>query len=98
MFMSPTYTVDAAQEIWRLLIEQKPFGLYHITNGGYCSWYEFACKILEYAQLQVEIAPVEHTQFPTRARRPLWSPLQSVQGIALRPWQEALKAFLRQIY
>ncbi len=96
IFMSPTYTLDAAQKIWEIILRDKPYGIYHVTNSGYCSWYEFAVKILEYTGLinRVDIKPVKHTEFKTKARRPLWSPLTSIKGIKLRPWQEALRDFI----
>ncbi len=97
IYMSPTYTLDAARQVWRLLLEGYPFGTYHVTNAGYCTWYEFAIHILRYAGLEAEIEPVKHTAFPAKARRPGWSPLASVKGLRLRSWQEALKDFMTQI-
>ncbi|MBX6423267.1 dTDP-4-dehydrorhamnose reductase [Thermosulfurimonas sp. F29] len=96
-FVSPTYALDAARKIWEIILDERPYGTYHVTNGGWCSWYEFACRILEFAGLEAEIRPVKHTEFPTRARRPLWSPLESVRGVAMRPWEEALRDFIREI-
>jgi len=99
IFMSPAYTLDAAKKIWEIILEKKPYGIYHVTNSGYCSWYEFAVKILEYSGLRnkVDIKPVKHTEFRTKARRPLWSPLKSVKGIELRRWDEALKDFINSL-
>ena len=97
IYMSPTYTHDVAQKIWEIVLEQKPYGVYHITNSGYCSWYEFAKKIIEYAGLESEIKPVKHTEFKTKARRPLWSPLRSVKGVEMRGWEEALAEFIKNI-
>ncbi len=97
IYMSPTYTHDVAQKIWEIVLEEKPYGVYHITNSGYCSWYEFALKILEYAGLTADIKPVKHTEFKTKARRPLWSPLKSIKGIKMRRWEEALKEFTLSI-
>ena len=97
IFMSPTYTLDVAQMVWKVLKEAPPFGLYHLTNQGSCSWYQFAQEILTLAGLKTKIEPVDHTQYPARARRPLWSPLSSERGLLLRPWPEALKAFLKEI-
>jgi dTDP-4-dehydrorhamnose reductase len=96
IFMSPTYTRDLAQGIWRLLCSQQPYGLYHMTNAGYCSWYEFAQKILEAAGLHAPCVPVPHTEYRTKARRPLWSPLTSTKGTSLRPWETALHEFLSE--
>ena len=97
IIMSPTYTYDLAQEIWRILKESMPYGIYHVTNFGYCSWYEFAKKILEFAKLETDLKPVSHKEYKTKAKRPLWSPLCSKKGIKLRPWEEGLKAFLEEI-
>ncbi|HFC97761.1 MAG TPA: dTDP-4-dehydrorhamnose reductase [Thermosulfurimonas dismutans] len=97
IYMSPTYTLDAAREIWRIILEERPYGLYHVVNSGYCSWYEFAVRILEFAGIEARIEPVKHTEFPTRARRPLWSPLASIKGVVLRSWEEALQEFVKGI-
>ncbi len=97
IYMSPTYTLDAAREIWSIIFKERPYGLYHVVNSGYCSWYEFAVKILEFAGIEARIEPVKHTEFPTRVRRPLWSPLASIKGVALRPWEEALREFVEGI-
>ncbi len=97
IFMSPTYTYDAAKEIWNILLEEKPYGIYHVTNKGFCSWYEFAVKILEIANLKVDIKPVKHTEFKMKAKRPLWSPLASKKGVELSSWENALERFLKEI-
>ena len=55
--MSPTYTRDAAQALERLLRE-RALGLFHLVNAGNCTWYEFACKVLEVVGLQHRIEPI----------------------------------------
>lgn len=97
MYMVPTHTFDLAQGIWRLLLEGHPYGVYHITHEGYCTWYEFAVKILETVGLKADIEPVKHTAFPTRARRPLWSVLGTRKGVKLPPWEEGLRRFVDMI-
>ncbi len=97
MHMSPTCTYDLAQEIWRLIIEKSPYGLYHIANSGHCTWYEFAKTISLISGTEGEIIPVSHREYNTKAMRPLWSPLISVKGIKLRRWEEALETFLKEI-
>lgn len=102
IFMSPTYAADAAREIWKLVTakenEVKPFGVYHAANSGFCSWYEFAMSILKHGGLlPADISPVSHTGYKTRARRPLWSALESSKGIKLRPWEEGLRDFIASI-
>ncbi len=97
IYMSPTYTLDAAKEIWKLLLEKREFGIYHITNSGYCSWFEFAKEIIKIAKIDTDIKPVSHTEFKTKAKRPLWSPLSSEKGIKLPHWKTALDRFLKEI-
>lgn len=97
IYMSPTYTYDAAQKIWEVILEEKPYGIYHVTNSGHCSWYEFAIKILEYAGLEADIKPVKHTELKTKAKRPLWSPLESIKSVKMRGWKEALRDFIEKI-
>lgn len=96
VFMVPTHTFDLAEGIWKLIMDDFPYDIYHITHTGYCSWYEFAKKILEYANIKVDIEPVQHTEFPTRARRPLWSVLGTKKGIDLGPWEEGLGKFIEK--
>ena len=98
MYMVPTHTRDLAEAIWKLIIHNFTYGIYHITHTGYCTWYEFAKKILEYAGIKAHIEPVNHTEFPTRARRPLWSVLATRNGnIQMCHWEEGLSKFMRII-
>lgn len=97
-FGSPTYTVDLARFLLQL-IETERYGIYHATNSGSCSWYEFAKKIFEGAGLQVELSPCTTADFPRPAPRPAYSVLEHAEiklnGFQdLRPWQDALKDFL----
>jgi len=97
IFMSPTYTHDAAKKIWEIITGYMPYGLYHMTNSGSCSWYEFAKAILELAGIKADITPVPHTAYQTKAKRPLNSVLESTRGTGLRPWKEGLADFLKLI-
>jgi|SRR5208283_70729 len=96
IYMSPTYALDLAIAIWKLLLEEMPYGVYHITNSGYCSWYEFSKKILDYSGLTGDIIPVSHSSYLSKARRPVWSPLTSIKGVTLRDWGSALSDFTRE--
>jgi len=96
IYMSPTCTYNLAQEIWRMISEKRPNGLYHIVNDGYCSWFEFAKTISDLADIKGEIIPVSHTEYPSKARRPLWSPLMSIKGITIASWEKALEFFLAE--
>jgi len=97
IYMSPTYTLDAAIKIWELILGMWPYGIYHLTNSGYCSWFKFTKEILKLSDLEGEIVSLSHDEYKTKARRPLWSPLISEKGIAMRPWEEALGVFLSSL-
>jgi dTDP-4-dehydrorhamnose reductase len=92
--MSPTYTLDLAAALLRL-IDLRADGIIHATNAGTCSWYEFAQKVVNLAGLRAFIHPVASVEYPARARRPKNSALLSERSlVALRPWEDALKAYL----
>ncbi|MCR8844160.1 dTDP-4-dehydrorhamnose reductase [Paenibacillus sp. SC116] len=91
---SPTYTKDLAECIIQL-INTDWYGTYHVSNSGSCSWHQFACAIMEEAELQVKVRSVPTSQFPRPARRPAYSVLEGralkLHGLSpLRPWREAL--------
>jgi len=93
--MSPTYTPDAAAALERLVAEGCT-GVFHLTNAGRCSWYEFAREALTLLGIHASITPVSASEFPARARRPRNSSLKGrvIPGFTMRPWQEALREFL----
>ncbi len=97
--MSPTYTRDAARALEEL-IRLEAHGLVHLTNAGSCSWYEFASHIVACAGLSASLIPVTSSGYPTRARRPADSSLRSLRTTDtirhLRPWKEALEAYLAE--
>ena len=98
--MSPTYTVDATRSL-ECLLRNDDRGLIHLTNTGSCTWYEFARKALDLVDLDVDLEPISSADYPTRARRPKDSSLVSIRlnglfNCGLRPWQEALKAYLEE--
>ncbi|MBM7654739.1 dTDP-4-dehydrorhamnose reductase [Neobacillus cucumis] len=97
---SPTYTVDLAKFMVELM-ETEKYGIYHATNGGVCSWYEFAVEIFKQAGLDVTVNPLTTDQFPRPAKRPAYSVLSKKkieeQGLTpLRDWKEALAAYLQE--
>ena len=98
--LTPTYTRDLAEKI-KELVQTEAYGLYHITNSGECSWYEFAAKVFELLDLHSEFAPTTSAEFGAKARRPTYSVLAHNQlrnlGIDdLQPWPEALKVYLKE--
>jgi len=78
------------------LVEAGRYGLYHVTNAGSCSWYEFACEIFRLAGVEVEVVPVPASEYPLPAARPANGVLSSFGSPALRPWQEALADYLER--
>ena len=95
---SPTYTKDLAKKIAQLITTEY-YGVFHITNKGACSWYEFATEILKLAGLNAPITPVSSEQYPQKARRPRFSVLDNYHlrllGLDdMRSWQEALKDYM----
>lgn len=96
--MSPTYTLDAARAI-RSLVDSDSVGLFHLTNAGNATWYEFARVFLEMAGYEVSLEPTSADVWPAKAQRPPNSSLASrrldqATEAALRDWQDALKAYL----
>ena len=98
---SPTYTYDLARLVVDAIITEK-YGVYHATNEGYCSWFEFASCIMNEAGLNCKVKPVTSAEYPTRAKRPHNSRMDKSALIEngfslLPPWQDALKRYLREI-
>jgi len=95
-FGNPTYTKDLAEKTKEIIENKKiKFGIYHVTNSGPCSWYEFAVKIFEILGKDVKITPVTTAEFPRPAKRPKYSILRNTKLSDLRPWEEALKEYLK---
>lgn len=97
-FGNPTYAPDAAVAVARLGTTGH-YGVYHLTNAGFCSRYEFAREILRLAdQPDVPITPILSAEWPRPSTPPLHAVLANTAaaglGIALRPWQEALAAYM----
>jgi dTDP-4-dehydrorhamnose reductase len=98
--MTPTYTVDLAKQI-AAVIETEHYGLYHATSHGDCTWYEFAQEIFRQSGLEPSLDRAKTGDFGEKATRPAYSVLENraLQEIGLdrmRPWQEALAAYLEE--
>jgi len=95
---SPTYTRDLARKIAHLIYTEY-YGIFHITNRGSCSWYEFTKEILRLAGLNTPITPITSDQYPQKAKRPQFSALDNYHLRLLgmddmRPWQEAIRDYM----
>ena len=87
----PTWTVELCNGIIKL-INEKPYGIYHVCGSGETSWYEFAKTIYEKSGLQVNLKPCKTEEFPRPAKRPHYSVMDNDR--ICRKWQTALKDYL----
>jgi dTDP-4-dehydrorhamnose reductase len=98
MWMSPTYTKDAASVLKGILELQLPYGVYHSTNKGYCSWYQFAKEIFQITMLNPHLKPTKTDPNYGKAKRPPFSALTSTKlskyNLEPRDWKKALRAYL----
>jgi dTDP-4-dehydrorhamnose reductase len=102
---TPTYAADLARAILQIVSAtvQNPSafkrGIYHFTNEGVCSWYDFAEAIMRQAGLSCKVSPIDTADYPTPAKRPAYSVLHKGKikqryGVAIRHWQAALEECL----
>ncbi len=96
----PTYSVDLAKAVIDL-IKSRIYGIYHITNSGYCSRYRWAKFILEGIKWRGDIEPASSEDFNTPAKRPGFSvlnnfPLKETLGHLLPSWESATDRFLKE--
>jgi dTDP-4-dehydrorhamnose reductase len=97
---TPTYALDLAQAIFEI-VEGRKFegnsGIYHYSNEGVCSWYDFTKMIAEYAgHTACDIQPCHSDEFPSRVKRPAYSVLDKTKvkqtfGVSVPYWTESLK-------
>ena len=105
---APTAASSLARICWRLAQEPEAMGLFHWSDEGEISWYEFACAIRDEAlaigllTTAVTVDPITTSAFPTAAKRPAYSVLNVKQtchqlGVVQRPWRDALRDNLRAV-
>ena len=99
---SPTCTRDLAAAT-ELLVDKKARGIFHVTNRGFCTWYDFARKILKEAHLDaVEVLPIKTSDLQRAAKRPAYSVLGmqkfvAATGKTMQPWQLAFSDYFQFI-
>jgi dTDP-4-dehydrorhamnose reductase len=106
-FGSPTYAKDLAEVILQIIVKihsVKNFhsGIYHFSNEGIISWYNFATAIRDIKKLNCSVHPITTAQYPTPAKRPFYSVLskekiQSAFDIILKNWRESLEGCLEKL-
>jgi dTDP-4-dehydrorhamnose reductase len=95
---TPSYTADVARAAADL-IRAGATGLFHVTNAGDCTWFEFAARIFDLAGLKPDLSPITTAEYGAAAGRPAYSvlsneSLRAVGVAAPRPWPEALADYL----
>lgn len=100
---TPTYAGDLAKAIVQILpqIKDKQKTVYHYTNEGVCSWYDFAVEIMSLSKLQCNVLPITSNAYPTRAVRPFYSVLSKEKtkqdfNLTIPHWKEGLKKCIKQ--
>lgn len=100
-FGSPTYAADLATVIMHIATQSEDKGdIYHFSNDGVISWFDFAVAIKELARLSCIVNPVDTSGYPTPAKRPAYSvmdkeKIKSTFGIELKDWKESLQQCLK---
>ena len=100
-FLTPTYTVDIANQIVRLM-DSDAYGLYHVTAQDSCSWYQFAAKIFDISGTEIKLNIADPGEFPAKVPRPNYSVLKNKalqsNGFDIMPhWTDGLKRYLEAI-
>ncbi|WP_294564964.1 dTDP-4-dehydrorhamnose reductase [uncultured Succinatimonas sp.] len=98
---SPTYAADLARAIAQIIpnVSKNKKGIYHYSNEGICSWYDFAYEIVEQSNLDCEVIPILSSEYPTKAIRPFYSVLskekiKKVFNIEIPHWRSSLRTCL----
>ena len=101
---TPTYAKDLAQAIVDILPQLKrgTKEIYHFSNEGVCSWYDFAVDVMEQSGLKCKVNPIESSQYPTKATRPFYSVLNKAKikakcGVENRHWRQALAECIKNM-
>lgn len=95
---SPTSATTLCEIIQQIIEKEPEYGIYHCTNEGFVSWYEFATKIFELKGINIKVNPILSKDYPTPAKRPFNSKLSKEKlhniGIYPTPYEDALKNYL----
>ncbi len=101
---TPTYAADLAAAVVHILPRLRPGmkEIFHFSNEGVCSWYDFAVEIMKLSGLDCRINPIESKDYPTPARRPFYSVLNKTKikqtfNIEINHWKESLQSCLKHL-
>jgi dTDP-4-dehydrorhamnose reductase len=99
---SPTYGVDLAGALLDIIAsDKKAYGIYHYSNEGAISWYDFAQAIFELGNINVKVKPLKTSEYPTKATRPAFSVMDKTKikntfGIEIPYWRNSLKVAIQE--
>lgn len=97
---SPTYAVDLANIIAQALEKNIPYGIYHATNLGFTTWYDFTKEIFKVANISCNVVPVTSEEFVRPAKRPKNSMMAKEKlldaGVEIPSWEDALERYLKE--
>ena len=98
---TPTSAADFAAAIVAIIPQMQAGqkGIYHYSNEGVCSWYDFACAVMELAALSCHVAPISSEEYPTPTQRPAYSVLSKAKikadfGLNIPHWRDSLRSCL----
>jgi len=104
---TPTFAGHLAEAIWKIIPQlsdwKEGVQIYHFSNEGVCSWYDFAKEIMERSKLKkCRVVPIESKDYPTPAKRPFYSVLNKAKikkrfGLAIPHWKDALLEMLKDV-
>ena len=100
---TPTYAVDLANTIFDIIqSENKSYGLYHYSNEGVTSWFDFAKAIFDISNTTVKANPIPGSAYPTKAKRPAFSvmdksKIKSTFNIQIPYWRDSLVECIKQL-
>ncbi|MGV3508429.1 MAG: dTDP-4-dehydrorhamnose reductase [Sphingobacteriaceae bacterium] len=100
---TPTYAIDLAKCIFHIIQnDNKQYGLYHYSNDGVTSWYDFAKAVFDIAELKVKAIPIRSFEYPTKAIRPAFSvmdkaKIKSTYNIEIPYWRDSLIECMKKL-
>lgn len=100
---TPTYAIDLAKAIVHIVHSgSEAYGIYHYSNEGVASWYDFAKAIFEFAEIDITVTPVNSEAFVTKAKRPHYSVLDKTKikktfGLSIPYWRDSLNQCINNL-
>lgn len=100
---TPTYAIDLANAIFDIIASNNmAYGIYHYSNEGVTSWFDFAKSVFDISNSRVEISPIPSAAYPTRAKRPAFSvmdksKIKATFNLSIPYWRDSLVECLKKI-